>query len=71
MGSVEGKAVSVLILGTVNSPKCVDQFLGAGFEWVLESSDVLKQIQNDFGESTFAKRVAMLFLNQTDQSVLL
>jgi hypothetical protein len=43
--------------------------LGTGFEWVLESSDVLKQVQNTFGESTFAKRVAMLFLNQNDQAV--
>jgi hypothetical protein len=50
-----GKAVSVLILGTVNPPKCVDQFLGTGFEWVLESSDVLKKVQNDFGEFAFAK----------------
>ena len=71
MGSVVGKAVSVLILGTVNPPKCVDQLLGTGFRWVLESSDVLKQVQNNFGESTFAKRVAMLFLDQTDQAVFL
>ena len=71
MGSVVGKAVSVLVLGTVNPPKCVDQFLGTGFEWVLESSDVLKQVQNNFGESKFAKRATVLILNQTDQSVLL
>ena len=71
MVSGVGKAVSVLVLGTVNPPKCVDQLLVTGFEWVLKSRNVLKQIQNDFGESTFAKRVAMLFLNQTDQSVLL
>ena len=71
MGSVEGKAVSVLVLGTVNPPKCVDQLLGTGFEWVLESRNVLKQVQNDFGESTFAKRATVLILNQTDQAVLL
>ena len=71
MASGVGKAVSVLILGTVNPPKCVDQFLGTGFEWVLESSDVLKKVQNDFGELTFAKRATVLILNQTDQAVLL
>ena len=71
MGSVEGRAVSVLVLGTVNPPKCVDQLLGTGFEWVLKTSDVLKQIQNDFGESTFAKRATVLILNQTYQAVLL
>ena len=71
MGSVVGKAVSVLVLGTVNPPKCVDQLLGTGFEWVLESRNVLKQVHNDFGESTFAKRATVLILNQTDQAVLL
>ena len=71
MASVEGKAVSVLILGTVNPPKCIDQFLGTGFEWVLESSDVLKKVQNDFGELAFAKGATVLILNQTSQSVLL
>jgi hypothetical protein len=45
--------------------------LGTGFEWVLESRDVLKQIQNDFGESTFVKCATVLILNQTDQAVLL
>jgi hypothetical protein len=71
VGSVKGKAVSVLILGTVNPPKYVDQLLGTGFEWVLESRNVLKQIQNDFGESTFVKCATVLILNQTDQAVLL
>ena len=64
MASVEGKAVSVLILGTVNPPKCIDQFLGTGFEWVFKSSYVLKQVQNDFGELVFAKGATVLILNQ-------
>jgi hypothetical protein len=66
-----GKAVSVLILGTVNPPKCVDQFLGTGSKWVFKSSDVLKQVQNNLGESTFAKCATVLILNQIKQSVLL
>ena len=64
MASGVGKAVSVLILGTVNSPKCVDQFLGTGSEWVFKSSYVLKQVQNDFGELAFAKGATVLILNQ-------
>ena len=71
MAFVVGKAVSVLVFDTVNPPKCVDQLLGTGFEWVLESRNVLKQIQNDFGESTFVKCATVLILNQTDQAVLL
>ena len=63
--------VSVLVLGTVNPPKCVDQSLGAGFKRVFKSSNVLKQVQNNLGESIFAKCVALLILDQINQTVLL
>ena len=69
MASDVGKAVSDLVFDTVNPPKCVDQFLGTGSEWVFKSSYVLKQVQNNFGESAFAKGATVLILNQINQSV--